>query len=137
MLVRQERVYTREFRLEAVQRVLQGKPAASVARELGISSTNLYRWVEFFRAGGEEALRGKGRPRREEVVHVRRRGRPVPSGVTRPAADGEGRVAELERKVAQQELDLDFFERALRSVKELRQPSAGPGATASTPSSRR
>jgi transposase len=39
------RVYTDEFRHEAVQMMLDGHTAASVAERLGISGTNvLYRW---------------------------------------------------------------------------------------------
>jgi hypothetical protein len=44
------------------------------------------------------------------------------------------RIAELERKVGQQQVDLDFFRRALRQVKGARRPSAAPGVTASTKS---
>jgi hypothetical protein len=45
-------------------------------------------------------------------------------------------VAELERKVGQQ-LDLDFFKQALRRIEASRRPSIGPGATASSPASKR
>jgi transposase len=130
-----ERAYTREFRLEAVRRVLEGAPASLVASELGISPTNLTRWTESFRLGGAEAVRGKGRPRRGEVVRFRRRGAPVPANALPP--DGERRVAELERQLGQKQLELDFFRRALRQVETLRQANAVPGTTASTPSSRR
>jgi transposase len=47
------------------------------------------------------------------------------------------RIAELERKIGQQQVDLDFFQRALRQVREARRASGGPGATASTRSSKR
>jgi hypothetical protein len=47
------------------------------------------------------------------------------------------RIAELERKVGQQQLELDFFQQALRQVGGARRPSAGPGVPASTRSSRR
>jgi hypothetical protein len=47
------------------------------------------------------------------------------------------RVAELERKVGQQQLELDFFRQALRQVEALSRPKDGRGATASTPSSKR
>jgi hypothetical protein len=47
------------------------------------------------------------------------------------------RVDELERKVGQQQLELDFFRAALRQVEGARQPSDGPGERASTRSSRR
>jgi hypothetical protein len=41
-------------------------------------------------------------------------------------------VAALERKVGQQAVQLDFFKRAFRRVKESNQASANAGATAST-----
>ena len=47
------------------------------------------------------------------------------------------RIAELERKVGQQQVELDFFQRALRQVREVRQRSGAPGGTASTRSSKR
>ena len=60
------------------------------------------------------------------------------------AAAGEGelaraqrRVAELERKIGQQQVELDFFRQALRQVKVARRPSEGLGALRSTPSSKR
>ena len=57
-----------------------------------------------------------------------------------PAAELEAarkRIAELERKVGQQQLDLDFFQRALRHVGAPRQPGIKPGVTGSTKSSKR
>jgi hypothetical protein len=42
------------------------------------------------------------------------------------------RMVELERKVAQQELDLDFFRQALRHVKARQQEAAGGGGLPST-----
>jgi hypothetical protein len=52
-------------------------------------------------------------------------------------AVAQRRIAELERKVGRQALELDFFQAALRQVGELRQPSAAPGARTSTRSSKR
>jgi hypothetical protein len=46
-------------------------------------------------------------------------------------------IAELERKVGQQQLDLDFFKQALRHIEASHQASTAPGATASTPASKR
>jgi transposase len=43
------------------------------------------------------------------------------------------RVAELERKVGQQALELDFFARALRHIKASAPPSDVRGARASSP----
>ena len=47
------------------------------------------------------------------------------------------RIGELERKVGQQQVDLDFFQRALRQVREAGRPTGAPGATPSTRSSKR
>jgi hypothetical protein len=48
------------------------------------------------------------------------------------------RIAELERKVGQQQVGYDFFRQALQRVKGARRPSDGPGVTGSNdePSSR-
>jgi hypothetical protein len=47
------------------------------------------------------------------------------------------RIIALERKVGQQQLELDFFRQALRRVGGARQPSGGSGVRTSTRSSRR
>ena len=52
-------------------------------------------------------------------------------------AVAQRRIAELERKIGQQQLELDFFQRALRRVSGRRRPSDGPGAMPSTRSSKR
>jgi hypothetical protein len=46
-------------------------------------------------------------------------------------------IGELERKIGQQQVELDFFRQALRRVGEARRPSDGPGGRRSTRSSRR
>jgi len=115
---------TVEFKRAAVERMVAGVNVSALARELGISRQRLYDWQAAMRAGDEQ-LRRPGRPRR---------GPPRPP---RPSDPSRQRVAELERKIGQQELELDFFKEALRRVEELRRPSNGPGATASTPSSKR
>jgi predicted kinase len=46
-------------------------------------------------------------------------------------------MTELERKIGQQQLELDFFRQALRRVGGARRPSEGPGVPTSTRSSRR
>jgi hypothetical protein len=46
-------------------------------------------------------------------------------------------VAELERIVGRQAVELDFFQGALRRIKASRQVTDGPGATGSSPRSRR
>jgi transposase-like protein len=55
--------FTREFKLEAV-RLLEssGRPAAEVARELGVRRNQLYKWHEQLKTKGtEEVFPGPGR----------------------------------------------------------------------------
>jgi hypothetical protein len=75
-------------------------------------------------------LRGKGRPKKTEIMALAKE----PSGEVEKARE---RIAELERKIGQQQVDLDFFRQALRRVGGARRPSAEPGAPRSTRSSKR
>src|SRR5690606_6209757 len=57
------KTYTREFKIEAVRLLKQGKkPGADLARELGIKRNQLYKWLEEVDAHGEAgAFPGHGR----------------------------------------------------------------------------
>ena len=118
--------YSREFKLQALSRLWEAKDVSALARELGVRRLQLYRWQWAFEAGGVEALGGAGRRVAE---------RALPSAET--LATARERIAGLERKLGQQQLELDFFRQALRQVEALRRASEPPGAPASTPSSRR
>ena len=55
--------FTKEFKLEAVRLLEAGeKPAADLARELGIRRNLLYKWKEQLDLNGENAFPGHGRP---------------------------------------------------------------------------
>jgi transposase-like protein len=125
------RRYGRALKLEIVRRMAAGESAVALAREYGIGRTNnLYRWWHEVRVGGEGALRdGAGRPSWLEQ-------QPKSSEVG-DLAGARRRIAELERKVGQQQVDLDFFEGALRRIEASRRPDDGPGGTKSSPRSRR
>ena len=59
--VKRRRVYSEEFRQEAVQMLLDGHRAASVASRLGLSGANLlYRWKKETIARGGPAARTLG-----------------------------------------------------------------------------
>jgi len=123
------RVFSREFKLAAVERMMAGESAAALSRELGVPTGHLYKWWGHFRHGGPEALRPACRPRKGLGV--------LDLEATKDLATARKRIAELERKVGQQQVELDFFQQALRQVGGTRQPSDGPGVPASTRSSRR
>ena len=126
------RVFSREFKLKIVRRMLAGENVSALAREVKVLRKDLYIWRDRFRWGGPEALRGRGRPRKA-VATVARRSTPAKSA---PDASSK-RVAELERKIGQQQVELDFFRQALRQVEGARRRSAGSGVSRSTRSSKR
>ena len=130
--------FTQETKLAAVKRMLAGENVRTLSRELPVSRKTLYDWRAKYLSGGAMALRGPGRPR--DLVGVD----PPPSltavSSLPPHAElvkARARIVELERKVGRQQLELDFFQQALRQVRGKRRPSDGPGAKPSTPSSRR
>ena len=130
------RSFSREFKLKAIERMEAGESGSALALELMVKRTILYRWRDAFRAGGEQALRSKrGRPSKAEALSMAAsRG---PAAKASDLADARRQIAELERKVGRQALDLDFFKQALRHVEALRRPISGPGVTASSRASKR
>ncbi len=131
--------FSRAFKLKAIERMDAGENVSALARELKMTRKDLYAWRDRSQAGGPEALRGRGRPPKAEAAGLAASAN-AKAPVETPAAELEAarrRIAELERKVGQQQLDLDFFQRALRHVGAPRQPGTKPGATGSTKSSKR
>lgn len=65
--------YSREFKLEAVRLLEAGqKPAADLARELGVPRNKLYRWQKEIAKQGVEAFPGAGRRSAAELDQLRR-----------------------------------------------------------------
>ena len=130
------RRFGRVFKLSVVRRMEAGESGTALSREFGIKREVLYRWRDAVRDGGEEALRdGPGRPNRLEAVTMEMaRG---PAARARDITEARRQIAELERKVGEQQVALDFFRGALRRIEASRRPSDGPGETKSSPRSRR
>lgn len=108
--------YPMELKLAAVRRVLAGESVRGVAEELGVRRKRVYVWKDRYAELGEGGLvrRRGGRPRKEASTTI--------NGSEAMAGRGEllaarKRIAELERKVGQQELELDFFAEALRRIR--------------------
>jgi transposase-like protein len=129
------RSFSREFKLRAVQRMEAGENVSALARELTVKRVILYRWRDAWRLGGPEALRLRGRPSKAQAVAMAA-ARGV-AGKANDLAEARWQIDQLQRKVGQQQLDLDFFKQALRRIEVSRRPSDGPGATASSPASKR
>jgi len=104
----------------------------------------LYTWLDQYEQGGADALVPRGRPRKAEAWARRQALVQPPSRQARVYGYGEtseqvreSRLAELERKVGRQAVELDFFKAALRHVKAPPPPSGGRGGRASSRSSTR
>ena len=124
-------IHSHEFKVAAVQRLVAGETVRAVAEALGIRAKLLYRWRERVRDGGFAALHGRrGQPTKAD------RPPPVSSGVREAMTASRGRIADLESKVGRQQVELDFFRRALRQVRAARRTSAARGAAPSTRSSK-
>lgn len=118
-----QRVYSREFKAGVAQRIASGESVTALHHQLQIKRSVLYRWRDAYRKDGAAGLSPQGRPP----------GLPAaPRPNVGPEEAAAQRIAELERKVGQQSLDLDFLRRAFKRVKESHQKNITTGATAST-----
>jgi transposase len=108
------RKFSKEFKLAAVRRLETGTSIAEVARACEVSPNALHRWRREFREGVERAFPGVGKQKAEE-----------------------SRIAELERKIGQQTLEVDFLKRVLQRVEEARMLQALNGTAPCTSKSTR
>jgi transposase len=132
--MKRHRDLTEAERRAAVSRVVGGEAVTTVARSIGIDRRRLYEWYRQYQEGGSEAVRRRGRPRKAEALSARARSwDEAPDEL----AAARRQIAELQRKVGEQQVDLDFFRRALRHVEETRRAATARGGAASTKSSKR
>jgi transposase len=95
------RKFTKEFKEAAVRRLELGAAIAEVARACEVNPNVLHRWRRELRDHGTKAFSGNGKSRVEE-----------------------NHIAELERKVGRQAMEIDFLERCLQHVEEQRKLQA-------------
>jgi len=72
---KEQRTFTREFKVEAVQLVQSSKKSqAQIARNLGIADSTLHHWCKQFSEQGEQAVPGSGHqmPQEEEMRQLKR-----------------------------------------------------------------
>ena len=112
--MKSRRKFTKEFKQTAVRRLSAGQSVGEVARALEVHPSDLHRWRRELQDHGERAFNGAGKKRAEE-----------------------SRVAELERKVGQQAMEIDFLKRALQHVEEQRLLRALNNGAPSTSRSRK
>ena len=137
------RTFSGALKEELVRRIKDGESVRGVSAETGVLKSSLHQWLEADRATGSAGLnRKRGRPRRGGASPFGpMAGEPPPAAVGPPAMGppddlraAKARIAELERLVGQQQLDLDFFQEALRSWDAT---SRNDGAPISSPSSKK
>jgi transposase-like protein len=120
--------HSREFKLAAIGRVETAPSIEHLAAELGIRREMLRRWRRAYEAGGAEALCLPGQRR----VSAEASGAAVARAPADALSAARQRIEELERKVGQQQLDLDFFRAALRHIDGPLSATGGVIGTAST-----
>ena len=107
-----KRRYSDHFRQVAVERLRGCENIVALAKELGVSRRQLYRWRDELDpeepgVGKAPAQNGRASTLRKEVNH-------------------------LKRVLAEKTLEVDFFKSALQKVEARRQPSSKSGEKAST-----
>jgi transposase len=117
-----------EFKLQVLARMEDAASVTLLAEELGIDREVLYLWRRKFRSGGAGALSTVGRPSNLSRLSATLCAEPSPDGIEAK----QRRIEELERKIGQQQLELDFFRAALRHVREPRRTNGAAGETPST-----
>jgi transposase-like protein len=126
---KRKRRWSREFKEAAVARMGSAETIYGLAAELGVRRELLFKWRRTYEAGGSVALRVAGgspaTPPPPEPT-------PPPAVIPVDLAAAQRRIEELERKIGQQQLDLDFFHAALRRVGEQQPRKGAPGGTTST-----
>jgi transposase-like protein len=95
------RKFTKEFKEAALRRLELGASVAEVARACEVNPNVLHRWRRELREHGVRAFSGRGQSLRDE-----------------------NQIAELERKVGRQALEIDFLRGCLQSVEEQRKLQA-------------
>ena len=110
--VAKKRRYSREFRRRAVQRMMNCENIVALAKEIGVSRIQLYRWrnqQDLVEQGGGEA---SSQNSRESLLRKENN--------------------QLKRVLAEKTLEVDVFKSALQKIEARRQRSSRSGEKAST-----
>ena len=127
------RTFSTEFKKAVVLRLEAGERIAAVSEELKIRRKLLYEWRAAYRKLGAAGLNRK-RGRKPGGARASPDAAPATPAPLSGLARAQARIAELERKIGKQQMDLDFFREALRLI-DARDPSSR--ATPSTRSSKK
>jgi transposase len=92
-MVRERRMFSKEFKLQVVQELQGGKTVAQLVREHGIDQTLVYHWHSEYRKRGDTVFEGRGHSYKEEA-----------------------RIAELERMVGKLTMEIAFLKKTLERL---------------------
>ena len=90
-MTNRRRNYTKEFKLEAVRMLNEGRSAISIGESLGVSSTSLYRWRKELEESGDIAAPGR---------------------VQEASTDPEKEIQRLRKELEQVKQDRDILKKA-------------------------
>jgi len=109
------RTFPTAFKLAAIKRLEAGEALLPLARKLGVSRKLLHDWRKVWKLHGPAGLNRKRGPK-PGPRKLRPPAEPAAKGSSGELAKARVRIAELERKIGQQALDIDFFHKALRAL---------------------
>ncbi len=109
------RTFSTEFKQAVVLRLEAGERIAAVSDELKIRRKLLYEWRAAYRKLGAAGLNRK-RGRKPGGARASPDAAPATPAPLTELARAQARIAELERKIGKQQMDLDFFREALRLI---------------------
>lgn len=100
------RQHSPEFRVEIVERMLAGENVKALSKQHGLARSMMYRWRDAYRRQGAAGMAAAEKP----------------PGNQAQASDSEARlrerIAELERTIGQQAVEIDFFKGVFKRLKE-------------------
>ncbi len=114
MTTKKVRRHTPEFRTAIAQQMLAGADVMALSRQHQLARSMMYRWRDAYRKNGAAGLASPvGRTPSTAAAMVQAKGGEPADEVERKL---RLRVAELERKVGQQAVAIDFFKAVFRRL---------------------
>ena len=112
------RTYPQSFKMEVVQRVLNGESCASLEFEYRIGRSSIHQWVQKFEESGYDGLvdKKKGRPAMKKET----RKLPDPSIEEIDPSDKDALIEAMTKKSKQQEEEIRYKELEIEALKKLR-----------------
>ena len=109
------RAFSTKFKEVVVLRLEAWERIAAVSDELKIRRKLLYEWRAAYRKLGAAGL-NRRRGRKPGGARASPDAAPATPAPLSDLARAQARIAELERKIGKQQMDLDFFREALRLI---------------------